>query len=177
MKHIKSSLLVLAVGLCIVSCNNSKTDETQSADSTNMTVPTPGNTMSADTTATPTGDTTMNNSNGATDNTGAINGSGTSGMSGSSSSGARSTGTSSSSSGTSGTDNSTTMRAPTTNTTERNVRSADRRSGVAKTGEYNSDIKTPTPPNLDDRRLRNHPPAHTYGDTANLKTGAVQSVR
>ena len=175
MKHIKSSLLALAVGLCIVSCNNSKTEETQSADSTNMTAPAPDNTMSADTTTVPTGDTTMNNSNGATDNTGSTNGLGTSGMSGSSSSGARSTGSSAGNS-TSGT-HSTTIRTTTTTNATGRTGYRDTRSGVAKTGEYNSDIKTPAPPNLDDRRLRNHPPAHTYGDTANLKTGAVQSVR
>ncbi len=40
------------------------------------------------------------------------------------------------------------------------------KSGLAKTGQYNSDVATPEPLNLDDKRFRKTKPAHTYGDTA-----------
>lgn len=171
MKHIKSSLLVLAVGLCIISCNNSKTEETQNTDSTNMTAPAPDNTMPADTTA-PTTDTSMNNSGAGT--SGSNTGSSSMNENSSSSNGSVRTSNSNVSTNTATTPMHT---MPTTPISRRTVKHVDTRSAVAKTGEYNSDVRTPNPPNLDDRRLKNHPPAHTYGDTANLKTGAVESVR
>lgn len=43
---------------------------------------------------------------------------------------------------------------------------ASPKSGLAKTGQYNSDVATPEPLNLDDKRFRKTKPAHTYGDTA-----------
>jgi hypothetical protein len=46
-------------------------------------------------------------------------------------------------------------------------------SAVKKTGQYNSNISTPPPPNTDAQRKK---PAHTYGDTAGRMDGA-NSVR
>lgn len=42
----------------------------------------------------------------------------------------------------------------------------DSRTGFEKTGQYNSQKNVPEPLNLDDKKYKNHPPAHTYGDTA-----------
>jgi len=38
--------------------------------------------------------------------------------------------------------------------------------GFAESGQYNSDIATPKPKNLDDKKYRDNPPNHSYGDTA-----------
>lgn len=52
------------------------------------------------------------------------------------------------------------------NSTASGTGSTSPKAGLAKTGQYNSDVATPEPLNLDDKRFRKTKPAHTYGDTA-----------
>lgn len=136
MKAIKAGVIALSL-FAFAACNNKSEENTEATDTTTaQSVDMQGSTDNA------TGNTDMNNT-GSTD-------AGTPGSSATVTSG--------------NTGNSIPTNTPGGNY-DKNIPRKDT-SGFAKSGQYNSDVATPKPKNLDDRSFKRNPPAHTYGDTA-----------
>lgn len=152
MRSIKWGIAILALTTS-VACNNNKETEKTTTDSTSvMTTTQPG---SMDT-----GTTDMQNTSGMS----------TSNENDMSDTGTGNTGTSMNN--TSAGEERSNMNNSSGNNPSMGSRSAKahvpaKDTGVlAKTGHYSSDASIPKPKNLDDKYLKKHQPAHTYGDTA-----------
>jgi hypothetical protein len=150
MKRMKLSLLALS--LCsLMACSESQTDTTQ--QDTMMTDMNGGSTMSTGESGqmqATTEDTDMGNDGAMSNST--VNGSAANTSSGTNNSGSRTT---------NGSNN-----GQNRNGGSQASESANSVSGFAASGQYNSNVRTPEPVNLDNKRFKENPPAHTYGDTA-----------
>lgn len=147
MKTMKYGLMALSV-FALLSCGDSKEETSTTTDSTATVAPMDNTTTEGS--ATGTGDMSGTDATGGTSGTGTSGtGTGTATGSESSSSGGANTGA---------------TRGNATNTT--GAKTGDGRSGFEASGQYNSNVHTPDPMNLDDAKYRDKKPAHTYGDTA-----------
>jgi hypothetical protein len=144
----KKLTIIFCLPLFLAACQNNSSESTTTTDSTTVIESTPADNTSG--MATP-GDTisatTTEASAGSNANSTSATGSNTS---------AAANATSKSGSGSSNINN----------TANRTPSPKDARTTLEKTGHYNSEISTPDPVNLDDKKFKKRKPQHTYGDTS-----------
>lgn len=139
MKTVKYSLLVFALCLSVTACKSNSSGDATGTDTL------------SNTTATP------DNMNGTTDMS---NGNADANMNGNSTGGSE---------GTTNMNNTAARPSGESDVTgaaaSKTIKKRDS-AGFAESGQYNSDVATPKPKNLDDKKYRDNPPNHSYGDTS-----------